>query len=201
MTSPMRLFALSTAAALTLVGSASASGASPQPASTALVTTAAARPTPYDPSEYKLGPGDKIRIIVYNETNLTGEFIISPSGSLSFPLIGDVQAGDKTISGLQRALETRLKEGYLRNPHVSIEVLTFRPFYILGEVGKPGEYPYTAGLTVMKAVATAQGYTYRANTKRVFIRHANDQDERGVLVTSTTFLAPGDTIRIPERHF
>ena len=161
----------------------------------------AAAPKIYDPNDYKLGPGDKIRIIVYNEATLSGEFIIAPSGLLSFPLVGDIEAGDKTVGSLQRALEARLKAGYLRDPHISVEVLTFRPFYILGEVNKPGEYPYTAGLTVTKAVATAQGYTYRANSKRVFIKHASDDVERPYTMSNLTPLAPGDIIRIPERHF
>jgi len=151
--------------------------------------------------EYKLGSADKIRVITFGEEALTGEFIISGSGKVSLPLVGEVQAAGLTISQFQDEVQTALKQGYLRDPHVSVEVLTYRPFYILGEVQKPGEYPYTNGLTVMNAVATANGFTYRANTKRVFIKRSDDSEEVEYPLTGTTPVAPGDTIRIKERFF
>lgn len=150
---------------------------------------------------YILGPRDKLRIIVYGETALSGEFFVSSNGKLSLPLIGEVQAAGLTVSRLQATIENSLKEGYLKDPRVSAEVLTFRPFYILGEVSKPGEYPYNDGLTVLAAVATAGGFTYRANTKRVFIKGANDTSEKSVKLNSSTMVTPGDTIRVPERFF
>jgi polysaccharide export outer membrane protein len=132
---------------------------------------------------------------------LTGEFFVGGSGKVSLPLIGDVQATGLTVPQFQTAVEEALKQGYLKEPRVSVEVLTYRPFYILGEVTKPGEYPYTNGLTVQNAVATANGFTYRANTKKVFVRHAGSTKEDEVPLTSTTQVAPGDTIRIAERFF
>jgi protein involved in polysaccharide export with SLBB domain len=152
--------------------------------------------------DYKLGAGDKVRIIVFGEDSLTGEFLVpGGSGVIAFPLVGDVQAGGLTVSQLQAEIEAKLKDGYLKDPHVSIEVLNYRPFYILGEVTKPGEYPYTNGLTVLNAVATANGFTYRADTRRVFIKRANAPVEQEYPLTSTTPVAPGDTIRIKERFF
>jgi polysaccharide export outer membrane protein len=150
---------------------------------------------------YRLGAGDKIRVITFGEDSLTGEFQVAGSGKVSFPLIGEVQAAGLTVPEFQRGVESALKEGYLKEPRVSVEVLNYRPFYILGEVNKPGEYPYTNGLTVMNAVATAEGFTYRANMKKVFIKRADSEKEESFPLTGTTPVAPGDTIRIAERFF
>lgn len=152
-------------------------------------------------SSYKLGPGDKIRVIVFDEPSLSGEFFVSGSGIVSFPLVGDLQVSGVGLDAFRALLQSKLAAGYLRDPRVSVEVLTYRPFYILGEVMKPGEYPYSSGLSVMKAVATAGGFTYRAQTKRVFIRHLADSKEALVTVTSDTLVEPGDTIRVAERFF
>jgi len=167
-------------------------------AATPSVPAAAAASAGY---EYKLGSGDKIRVIIFGEPDLSGEFTISGDGIVSLPLIRDVRAGGLTASQLQANVENAFKEGYLKDPRVSIEVLTFRPFYILGEVVKPGEYPYSNGITVVNAVALASGYTYRANQKKVFIRHAGATVEEEVPLSSATPVAPGDTIRIAERYF
>jgi polysaccharide export outer membrane protein len=152
-------------------------------------------------ADYRLGSGDKIRVITFGEDALTGEFFVGGSGKVSLPLIGEVQAAGLSIPEFQKEVEGALKDGYLKEPRVSVEVLNYRPFYILGEVTKPGEYPYTNGLTVLNAVATANGFTYRANTKKVFIKRANSTAEQEVPLTSTTPVAPGDTIRIAERFF
>jgi polysaccharide export outer membrane protein len=153
-------------------------------------------------SEYKLGPGDKLHVTTYGEETLTGDFSVGSSGKVALPLIGDVQAAGLTIPQLQKSIETALIDGgYLKQPRINIEVLNYRPFYILGEVEKPGEYPYVAGLTVMSAVATANGFTYRANTKRVVIKHANSPTDTEVPLTSTLLVSPGDTIRVKERYF
>jgi polysaccharide export outer membrane protein len=151
--------------------------------------------------EYRLGPTDKVRVMVYGEEQLTGEFFVGSNGSISFPLIGEVKAQGLTPRQLQGALETRLGQGYLRSPKVAVEVLTYRPFYILGEVNKPGEYPYSSGLTVLKAVATASGFTYRANQRKVYVRHAGETAEQKMPLTGSTAVQPGDTIRISERYF
>lgn len=152
-------------------------------------------------ADYKLGAGDKIRVITFGEDSLTGEFYVGGSGKVSLPLIGEVQAAGVSVPEFQRSVETALKNGFLQDPKVSVEVLNYRPFYILGEVQKPGEYPYTNALTVQNAVATANGFTYRANTKKVFIKRANSDKEQEYPLTSSTQVSPGDTIRIAERFF
>jgi len=152
-------------------------------------------------AEYVLGPGDKIRVIVFAEDNLSGEFVVDGAGSISMPLIGEVRANGKSIRELQRSVETSLLQGYLNDPKVSAEVLNFRPYYILGEVEESGEYPFSTGLTVVNAVATAGGFTYRANTRAVYIKRAGDSKEVQYILTTTTPVQPGDTIRIIERRF
>jgi polysaccharide export outer membrane protein len=151
--------------------------------------------------DYRLGPRDKVRIIVYGEPNLSGEFFVSGNGQISFPLVGDVEAANSTVAEFQARLENALRQGYLKEPRVSAEVLTYRPFYILGEVNKPGEYPYTNGLNVLNAVATAGGFTYRANQHKVFIKRSDHPDEETYELTPETMVAPGDMIRIGERFF
>jgi len=170
--------------------------AQPQPPSTATPTVAS-----NVVAEYRLGAGDKVRVITFGEESLTGEFYVSGAGKVSLPLVGEVDAAGKTAQEFQRAVETSLKDGFLKDPKVSVEVLTYRPFYILGEVQKPGEYPYTNALTVQNAVATANGFTYRANQKKVFIKRADSNEEKEYPLTSSTPVSPGDTIRIGERFF
>lgn len=152
-------------------------------------------------NEYSLGAGDQIRLIVFGEENLSGEFVVDGGGSISLPLIGEIAAKDKTIRQFQRSVELALQDGYLNDPRVSAEVLNFRPYYILGEVASSGEYPFSDGLTVVNAVATAGGFTYRANKKVIFIKRAGDFNEVEYPLTSTTPVQPGDTIRISERLF
>jgi polysaccharide export outer membrane protein len=165
-----------------------------------------APPLPPPPSgaqsmDYLLGTGDKVRVTVYGEPSLSGEFFVTGSGLMSLPLIGEVKAGGMTVGQFQQAVQKALSDGYLKEPRVSAEVLTFRPFYILGEVEKPGTYPYTSGLTVLNAVATAGGFTYRADKKNVFIKHNGETSEVKGELTPSIQVAPGDTIRIGERFF
>lgn len=152
---------------------------------------------------YQLGPGDKLRITVFGETDLTGEYSVTGGGDVSFPLIGNVPAVGKTVEQVQEAIRTRLASGYVQDPRVSAEVTVYRPFYILGEVTKPGQYPYTVGLTVQQAVATAGGYSYRANKHVIFLKQEQDKAERKIAIDPGQPLAiqPGDTIRIAERFF
>jgi protein involved in polysaccharide export with SLBB domain len=150
---------------------------------------------------YTLGAGDKVRITVFGEDTLSGEYLVPGEGNIAFPLIGDVRASGLSVDELQKEIETKLRDGYLKNPRVSIEVLNYRPFYILGEVMKPGEYPYITGLTVLNAVATANGFTYRADTRKVFIKHPSAPGEVEYPLKTTTPVEPGDTIRIGERFF
>jgi polysaccharide export outer membrane protein len=151
--------------------------------------------------DYKLGVGDHVRITVYNEETLSGEFQVSANGKVSLPLIGDIQATDRTTPQLAATVQAKLADGYLRDPHVSAEVVTYRPFFILGEVKTPAQYPYVNGMTVMNAVATAGGFTPRASRKKVFVRHAGEDGETASLLTPDLRIRPGDTIRIGERYF
>jgi len=166
------------------------------------VSTAQASPLLED-AEYRLSSGDKIHVIVFGEETLTGDYVISSGGNLTFPLIGTIKATDKTVEQLQTSLTTALNDGYVNNPRVSIQVVSFRPFYILGEVNRPGEYPVSTGLTLQQAVASAGGYSYRANVKKVFVKRATETEERLVdLRKEKNFVVhAGDTIRVSERHF
>lgn len=153
-----------------------------------------------EPVEYRLGAGDQIRITVFNEPDLTGPFTVGSQGTIAYPLVGTIRAGGLTVPEFTSALQTALGT-YVRSPSVAVEVTNYRPFFILGEVQRPGTYPYSASLTVPNAVATAGGFTYRANQSRVFIRHANENVERSYPLTVATPVLPGDTVRIGERLF
>jgi len=166
------------------------------------VASASSAPSTTDLLEdYKLGAADQIRVLVYNEPNLSGEFLVNSDGNLSLPLIGDVPAAGRTTAEIRKDIEEKLANGYLKSPQVSIDVLVFRPYFILGEVNKPGDYPYTPGLTVLKAVATANGFTYRADEKHVYLKHPGQTTETKYPISSDLPLGPGDTVRIGERYF
>lgn len=150
---------------------------------------------------YALSGGDRLRVVVFGDPSLGGEFTIGGSGFISLPLIGEVDVRGLTSTQLQERIAARLADGYVKDPRVAVEVLTTRPFYILGEVNRPGQYPFANGLTVLGAVAQAGGYTYRAKTKRVLVKHAGQDAEAEIPVTAKTLVAPGDTIRIKERWF
>jgi polysaccharide export outer membrane protein len=152
-------------------------------------------------SDYRLGVGDKLRILTFDEPNLSGEFTVNTDGAISFPLIGDVKAVNLTADQVAASITRELAAGYLRAPRVSIDVLEYRPVYILGEVNKPGEYPYAPGMTVMTAVATANGFTYRADQKHVYIKTPNQTTASRVRLVDTIQVKPGDVIRIGERYF
>jgi len=195
----MRWAALSVLGALILAGGP-AMAQSPSAASAASATDATATATA-TLGDYRLGPADKVRLIVFGEDALSGEFVVSGNGKVSLPLIGEVQAAGLTTRAFQDEVQNALRAGYLKDPRVSAEVLNFRPYYIMGEVSSPGKYPYTDDLTVVNAVATAGGFTYRANKGKVYIKRIGEERERSYPLTGTTKVRPGDTIRIPERLF
>jgi len=169
----------------------------------AAAQTEAVRPVAgaFDVSTYHLGPNDKVRVTVYNEPTLSGDFSVNADGALAVPLVGNVKAEGKSPVELQQALAVALADGYVREPRVSVEVLTFRPFYIYGEVNTPGQYAYSPGLTVLNAVALAKGFTYRANQKRIFLKRAEQSTTTEVRVSPDTMVLPGDTVRVAERFF
>lgn len=182
---------------LAMSATACATTAQPQTAATAPATKAGAG------DEYTLSSGDKVHVIVFGEETLTGDYVITSGGNLSFPLVGNLRATDKTVEQLQIALAAALGDGYVNNPRVSIQVISFRPFYIMGEVNKPGEYPVSTGLTLQQAVASAGGYTYRANTRRAYLKRANQTSEEllDLRDPQPIIIHAGDTIRVGERHF
>jgi polysaccharide export outer membrane protein len=165
-----------------------------------MLSAGKAAPVQEAAEDYRLGTGDQLRVQVYGEKDLTGAYEIGAQGTVAYPLVGDVQAGGLTVTEFTDSLQRQLGK-YIRQPEVSVEVTNYRPFYILGEVMRPGTYPYSARLTVRNAVATAGGFTYRANQHRVFVRHASETVEHGYDLTSTTPVLPGDTVRIAERRF
>ncbi|HUO93165.1 MAG TPA: polysaccharide biosynthesis/export family protein [Rhizomicrobium sp.] len=152
-------------------------------------------------SAYRLDTGDKVKVTVYGEDDLSGEFDVDGSGFVRLPLIGQVRAAGLSLREFENAVEAKLAAGYLVNPKVSVEVTNYRPFTILGEVNKPGEYPYENGMTVLNAVALGGGYTYRADKDEVYIRRKGSQMEVKLPADDRTAVYPGDTVRVDERIF
>lgn len=150
---------------------------------------------------YKLGTGDEIKVTVFGEPDLSGAFVVDGQGTITMSLIGQVEVVNLSVTEASRLLESKLKDGWLREPKVTTELVKGRPYYILGEVNKPGEYPFVSGLTVMNAVASAGDFTYRADRVRILIKSADSPNEREVELTPTTAVRPGDTIRVRERFF
>jgi protein involved in polysaccharide export with SLBB domain len=149
----------------------------------------------------QLAPGDKVRVTVYGEDKLSGEYQIDNSGSLSLPLAGTIQAAGLTKAELEQELTRQLKSQYLRNPKVTVDVVSFRPFYVLGEVSKPGEYQFRSGLNVLSAIAIAGGATYRANNSKVLIQRSGSAEITEFPQSPTVLVMPGDVVRVPERFF
>jgi polysaccharide export outer membrane protein len=150
--------------------------------------------------DYRLGAEDKVKVTVFGEPDLSGEFVVDSSGVLAAPFVGQILVKSMTLREFESAYAKKLRESQiLRDPRVSAEVTSFRPIYVLGEVKKPGQYAYVSGMTVQKAVALAEGYTYRASERTVEITRSGKKFS--VDVTPATKVFPGDEIRIPERFF
>lgn len=149
---------------------------------------------------YTLDSGDRVRVVVFRHEDLSGEFEIDGTGTFSMPLIGDVDAGGLTTRQLESRIVEKLRDGYLVDPQVSIEVLNYRPFFILGEVNQPGQYPYASGMSVINAVALAGGFTFRAKENAISVQRGGSGAPQ-VIVTPDTPILPGDIIRVPERFF
>jgi polysaccharide export outer membrane protein len=151
--------------------------------------------------EHLLAPGERLRITTYGETALTGEYTVGAGGDLAFPLVGTLQASGKTPQALGQELTAALASGFLQSPSVVVEVLSYRPIYVLGEVNQPGEFPYQPGMTALAAIARAEGFTYRARQRAIFLKRAGEAEEREVTLTSDLAVRPGDIVRVAERHF
>ena len=150
---------------------------------------------------YTLDAGDKLRIVVFGQDGISNAYIVDASGNVNLPLIGSVPARGSSTQQLSQRIAERLKQGYVREPHVTVEVETYRPFFILGEVTTPGQYPYVADMTVEKAIAIAGGFAPRADKNKVELtRNAHGQQMKGDVPLSYP-LRPGDTVLVKERWF
>lgn len=161
------------------------------------------QPLPEERSDvYRLGPGDVLRIITFGDQQLTGEFRVSDSGNIAVPLLGNVKAAGLSTTRLEETISRLLREKNLfRNPSVAVEVLTYRPIFVLGEVAKPGQYPYQPGMTVLTAVAVAGGFTYRAiDDYASIVRTTGEQATEG-RVMRQSLVQPGDVVTVFERRF
>ena len=154
-----------------------------------------------DNTAYALGPDDKIKIKVYGEKDISGKFKITSDGSISVPLIGVVNLLDKSPRDAEIIIADKLRDGYLKNPSVSVEVVESRPFYIMGEVRAPGSYSYVNGTNILQAVAIGGGFTYRANRKSIEVTRGNKKPSDPVKMLPKESIKPGDIIYVKERFF
>ena len=161
---------------------------SPEPVSVVYTSTA-------------LHPGDKIKVSVYGEDNLNGLYDVDSAGNVSIPLAGTIRAAGLSKRDLQQTIMRRYKSDYLQDPKVTVDIVASRPFYVMGEAERPGEFPYRPGLNVMGAIATAGGMTYRASRNHVFIQHVGNEYWTQYPLEPSIAVAPGDVIRLPERYF
>lgn len=172
------------------------------------VNSFAAQPSPVSNlsalsnSTYTVGPGDRLQVRVFGEPTLTGEFSVDGSGTISMPLIRSIQVAGLTTKRVEQHIAAKLRKKFMRNPNVSVEIRTFRPFYILGEVTRAGQYPFVDGMSVQTAVAIAGGFTPRARRSKVKVtRRYSKNDTRTLSLRSSATLLPGDTIVVEERFF
>jgi polysaccharide export outer membrane protein len=151
--------------------------------------------------EYRLGPGDRVKIDVFGQEDLSGEFEVDSLGRISLPLLGPIEANNKTTAELQTLIVDGLDKDFIVDPRVSIQVVNYRPFFILGQVNKPGSYAYIAGMTVRQAIAVAGGFTRRAREEPVIVIHANDPEQTEHETGLGDLVLPGDTIEVRRRLF
>jgi polysaccharide export outer membrane protein len=152
-------------------------------------------------SPYHLDAGDRVRVIVFGQTDLSNTYVVDQAGALSMPLIGTMQARGRSTAEIEAAIAERLRKGYVRNPDVSVEIDRYRPFFAMGEVTAAGQYPYVPGMTVQQAVAIAGGFTPRANVYAVQVTRSVDGQIATALLKLDEAVLPGDTIYVRERHF
>jgi polysaccharide export outer membrane protein len=170
------------------------------PASTAMAYAAAPAPAGFD-AAYRLDAGDRLRVVVYGQEGLTNTYAIDAGGSITMPLIGAVPARGRTPAGLAAEITAKLRNGFIREPSVAVEIESYRPFFILGEVAAPGQYPYVPNMSVESAVAIAGGFSPRALRDRVTLTHTDGSGSRRVVVPLGTAISPGDTVLVGERWF
>ncbi len=154
-----------------------------------------------DYREYRLGVGDKVKIDIFGHPELSGDLVVNGGGDVVLPLINDVSAVGLTTDELAERITSKLKPDYLVNPRVTAELLSYRPYYILGEVNHSGSFPYVEGMTVLNAVALAGGFSDRANRKKIRIERKFGSTQKKIKATPTSKVQPGDIIVIKERFF
>lgn len=150
---------------------------------------------------YRLGVGDKLKVEVFGEPELTGESEVNASGNISLPLLGDVPAKGTTLDQFSGSLRQKLQQGYIKNPQLSVQVLNYRPIYVQGEVRHGGEFPFKAGLSIADAVALAGGYTYRSVTNSILLRRQGEATGRNIPMDGSIPVLPGDNLLVQERFF
>jgi polysaccharide export outer membrane protein len=171
-------------------------------AAPALVAYAAGTPAPViHDAAYRLDAGDKLRVVVFGQEGLTNTYAIDAGGSITMPLIGQVVARGRTPTSLAAEISAKLRQGYIREPSVAVEIEAYRPFFILGEVAAPGQYPYVPNMTVESAVAIAGGFAPRARRDVVTLTHTDASGPSRAVVPLGTSLGPGDTVLVGERWF
>ncbi len=186
--------------AISALRTAFAQPARPVYAAPPVAYPAAPMPVAYD-AAYRLDAGDKLRIVVYGQEGLTNTYAIDAGGSITMPLIGSVPARGRTPAGLASEITAKLRNGYIREPSVAVEIESYRPFFILGEVQAPGQYPYVPNMSVESAVAIAGGFSPRARRDRVTLTHTDSSGAMRVVVPLGTSISPGDTVLVGERWF
>ena len=196
----LMVFVLGIGLTLAACGGGQTAGTLATPMPTANGVDGEATPQRLAAPAYTLDSGDRIRIVVFRHDDLSGEFEVDGSGTFAMPLIGEVQAEGLSTRQLEQRIAERLRDGYLVDPQISIEVLNYRPFFILGEVNQPGQYPYASGMSVINAVAMAGGFTFRARENAIAVQRGGSGAPQ-VVVTPDTPILPGDIIRVPERFF
>ena len=157
-------------------------------------------PVRYD-AAYHLDAGDRLRVVVYGQEGLTNTYAIDAGGSITMPLIGSVPARGRTTAGLAAAISAKLRAGFIRDPSVAVEIEAYRPFFILGEVAAPGQYPYVPNMTVESAVAIAGGFSPRARRDSVTVTHTDASGTARFVVPPGSPISPGDTVLVSERWF
>jgi polysaccharide export outer membrane protein len=172
----------------------------PQTYAATRVAYAAPMPAAHD-AAYRLDAGDRLRVVVYGQEGLTNTYAIDAGGSITLPLIGVVAARGRTPAGLASEISAKLRNGFIRDPSVAAEIETYRPFFILGEVAAPGQYPYVPNMSVESAVAIAGGFSPRAQRDRVTLTHNQGAGSARIVVPLGTAVGPGDTVLVGERWF
>jgi polysaccharide export outer membrane protein len=155
----------------------------------------------YGDEPYTLDSGDKLRVVVFGQDALSNNYTVDPQGYVTLPLVGGVEARGLTTAQLGGAIAGRLKSGYVRDPSVAVEVETYRPFFVLGEVAYPGQYPFVPNMTVENAIAIAGGFTPRASKDKVTISRKTPGLPGRFTLPLRAPIRPGDTVQVSERWF